>query len=178
MRSASRPTIIRWRASCWSAKTAPTNAARGRPTVRRKCCRSTQPEPRRHAGLSRLAGPLRLPRRRARRCSTRSAERRDDLCVFDPTNPPSFCTPASLNQILTEDVPIADVLAFPPAPIVAPLAHRGGGFVVHRHRLRADSFVTGPVQRGAALYSLEGRFRVLGAECHRTRRPKSVMRSS
>jgi hypothetical protein len=56
------------------------------------------------------------------------------------------------------DVPIRDVLAFPPAPIVAPLAieaadssFTGIDFVPH-------SFVGGPVQRGAALYSLEGDF--------------------
>jgi hypothetical protein len=46
----------------------------------------------------------------------------DDLCVPDPSNPPSGCTPASLNQILTEDVPIRDVLAGPPQQITAPLA--------------------------------------------------------
>ena len=82
----------------------------------------------------------------------------DDLCVFDASNPPSFCTPASLANILKFDVPIRDVLAFPPAPIVAPLAleaadssFTGIDFVPH-------SFVGGPVQRGAALYSLEGDF--------------------
>src|SRR5262249_28160749 len=45
----------------------------------------------------------------------------DDLCVFDPGNPPSFCTAASLANILKFDVPIANVLAFRPAPIVAPV---------------------------------------------------------
>jgi hypothetical protein len=82
----------------------------------------------------------------------------DDLCVFDAGNPPSFCTPASLANILKFDVPIADVLAFPPAPIVAPLAleaadssFTGIDFVPH-------SFVGGPVRPGAALYSLEGDF--------------------
>jgi hypothetical protein len=82
----------------------------------------------------------------------------DDLCVFDATNPPSFCTSASLANILKFDVPIRDVLAFAPAPIVAPLAieaadssFTGIDFVPH-------SFVGGPVQRGAALYSLEGDF--------------------
>src|SRR5215472_4397792 len=29
----------------------------------------------------------------------------DDLCVPDPTNPPSMCTPASVAKILAEDVP-------------------------------------------------------------------------
>ena len=46
----------------------------------------------------------------------------DDLCVFDASNPPSFCTQSSLAQILAEDVPAHDVLAFPPAPIVGPIA--------------------------------------------------------
>ena len=50
----------------------------------------------------------------------------DDLCVPDPANPPSMCTPASLANILSKDVPIRDVLAFPPQPITAPLATRGG----------------------------------------------------
>ena len=30
----------------------------------------------------------------------------DALCVFDASNPPSMCTPASLKRILTENVPI------------------------------------------------------------------------
>ena len=52
--------------------------------------------------------------------------RSDDLCVPSPdaTNPPSFCTPASLANILQFEVPIADVLAFPPATIVAPISPR------------------------------------------------------
>jgi hypothetical protein len=60
-----------------------------------------------------------------------------------------------VGNILKFDVPIKDVLAFPPAPIVAPLAleaadssYTGIDFVAH-------SFVGGAVQRGAALYSLE-----------------------
>src|SRR5215813_10276812 len=48
----------------------------------------------------------------------------DDLCVENPTPPPS-CTPASLADILKFDVPIADVLAFPPQPITSPLAIEG-----------------------------------------------------
>jgi glucose/arabinose dehydrogenase len=82
----------------------------------------------------------------------------DDLCVFDPTNPPSFCTPASLNQILTEDVPIADVLAFPPAPIVSPIAIEAADSSFTGIDFVPRSFVTGPVLPGAALYSLEGDF--------------------
>src|SRR5438094_5994165 len=40
----------------------------------------------------------------------------DDLCVFDPTGPHK-CTAGSLAQILSEDVPIRDVLAGPPQSI-------------------------------------------------------------
>jgi hypothetical protein len=82
----------------------------------------------------------------------------DDLCVFDATNPPSFCTPASLAQILAEDVPIADVLAFPPAPIVAPIALEAADSSFTGIDFVPKSFVTGPVLPGAALYALEGDF--------------------
>ena len=82
----------------------------------------------------------------------------DDLCVFDAGNPPSFCTPASLANILKFDVPIADVLAFPPAPIVAPLALEAADSSITGIDFVPDSFATGSVQRGAALYSLEGDF--------------------
>jgi hypothetical protein len=46
----------------------------------------------------------------------------EDLCLLGATNPRGNCTPASLAQILAEDVPIRDVLAFPPQPITSPLA--------------------------------------------------------
>src|SRR5207302_274704 len=49
----------------------------------------------------------------------------DDLCVFDTTNPPSHCTPASLAKILSEDVPIRNVLDHPPQRITAPLFLEG-----------------------------------------------------
>jgi glucose/arabinose dehydrogenase len=82
----------------------------------------------------------------------------DDLCVFDASNPPSFCTPASLADILKFDVPIAKVLEFPPAPIVAPLAIEAADSSFTGIDFAPDSFVGGPVLRGAALYSLEGDF--------------------
>jgi hypothetical protein len=82
----------------------------------------------------------------------------DDLCVFDAGNPPSFCTPASLANILKFDVPVADVLAFPPAPIVAPLALEAADSSFTGIDFVPRSFVGGSVQRGAALYSLEGDF--------------------
>jgi len=82
----------------------------------------------------------------------------DDLCVFDPNNPPSFCTPASLANILKFDVPIADVLAFPPASIVAPIALEAADSSYTGIDFAPSSFVGGPVLPGAALYSLEGDF--------------------
>ena len=82
----------------------------------------------------------------------------DDLCVPDPTNPPSFCTAASLARILDEDVPVRDVLAFPPQPITSPLAIEAADASFTGIAFVPNSFVRGPVQRGAALYSLEGDF--------------------
>jgi glucose/arabinose dehydrogenase len=82
----------------------------------------------------------------------------DDLCVFDASNPPSLCTPASLQLILTEDVPIADVLAFPPQQITSPLAIEGADSSFTGIDFVPNAFVGGPVQSGAALYSLEGDF--------------------
>jgi hypothetical protein len=82
----------------------------------------------------------------------------EDLCVFDATNPPSNCTPASLAQILSEYVPIRDVLAFPPQPITAPLAIEAAHPSFTGIDFAPRSFARGPVQEGAALYSLEGDF--------------------
>jgi hypothetical protein len=82
----------------------------------------------------------------------------DDLCVPDPTNPPSMCSPASLAAILAEDVPIRDVLASPPQEITAPLATDAADSSFTGIDFVPNSFVRGPVQPGAALYSLEGDF--------------------
>ena len=82
----------------------------------------------------------------------------DDLCVFDAGNPPSFCTPASLANILKFDVPIANVLDHPPAPIVAPIALEAADSSFTGIDFVPSSFVAGPVLPGAALYSLEGDF--------------------
>jgi len=82
----------------------------------------------------------------------------DDLCVFDAGNPPSFCTPASLANILKFDVPARNVLAFPPAPIVAPLALEAADSSFTGIDFVPRSFAKGPVLAGAALYSLEGDF--------------------
>jgi hypothetical protein len=82
----------------------------------------------------------------------------DDLCVPDPTNPPSMCTPASLTKILSADVPIADVLAGPPQQIISPLAIEAADSSFTGIDFAPKAFVAGPVKRGAALYSLEGDF--------------------
>jgi hypothetical protein len=81
----------------------------------------------------------------------------DDLCV-GANNPPSNCTPASLNQILTEDVPIRDVLDHPPQQITSPLAIEAADSSFTGIDFVPDSFARGPVARGAALYILEGDF--------------------
>jgi hypothetical protein len=82
----------------------------------------------------------------------------DDLCVPDPSNPPSMCTATSLANILKFDVPIADVLAFPPQQITSPLAIEAADSSFTGIDFVPKSFVGGPVKRGAALYSLEGDF--------------------
>jgi hypothetical protein len=81
----------------------------------------------------------------------------DDLCVFDPSGP-NKCTAASLAQILTEDVPIRDVLAGPPQPITSPLAIEAADSSFTGIDFVPRSFVGGPVAPGAALYTLEGDF--------------------
>lgn len=80
----------------------------------------------------------------------------DDLCVFDPSNPPSRCTPASLAQILSEDVPIRNVLDHPPQPITAPIAIEAADSSFTGIDFVPDSFVSAAVQSGALLYDLEG----------------------
>ncbi len=80
----------------------------------------------------------------------------DDLCVFDPGNPPSFCTPASLAEIFTNDVPIRPVLAFPPQPITAPLALEPTGVSVAGVDFVPKTFAQGVVKPGAALIARGG----------------------
>jgi hypothetical protein len=82
----------------------------------------------------------------------------DDLCVPDPTNPPSTCTPASLAQILAKDVPIQPVLARPPQEITEPLATEAADSSFTGIDFVPNSFVRAPVLPGAALYTLEGDF--------------------
>jgi hypothetical protein len=92
----------------------------------------------------------------------------DDLCVPDPNNPPSTCTPASLQKIVGnplasppipgEQVPMRDVLAGPPQQITAPLAIEAADSSFTGIDFVPNSFAVGPIQRGAALYTLEGDF--------------------
>jgi hypothetical protein len=81
----------------------------------------------------------------------------DDLCVFDPAGP-NKCTAASLAQILTEDVPVRDVLAGPPQPITSPLTIEAADSSFTAIDFVPRSFVGGPVAPGAMLYALEGDF--------------------
>jgi hypothetical protein len=81
----------------------------------------------------------------------------DDLCV-GANNPPSNCTSGSLAQILSEDVPIKDVLDHPPQQITSPLAIEAADSSFTGIDFVPDSFARGPVDRGAALYVLEGDF--------------------
>jgi hypothetical protein len=78
----------------------------------------------------------------------------DDLC----TSPPNTPFPACIPTVLAEDVPIRDVLAFPPQPITSPLAIEAADSSFTGIDFVPDSFARGPVERGAALYSLEGDF--------------------
>ncbi len=59
---------------------------------------------------------------------------------------------------MKEDVPIRDVLAGPPQPITSPLAIEAADSSFTGIDFVPDAFVGGPVQPGAALYSLEGDF--------------------
>jgi hypothetical protein len=80
----------------------------------------------------------------------------DDLCVFDATNPPSHCTAASLAKILSEDVPMRNVLDHPPQPITSPLFIEGADSSFTGVDFVPDSFTSSAVQSGALMYILEG----------------------
>jgi len=77
----------------------------------------------------------------------------DDVC------PPPFDQATCLaNLQKAGDIPIADVLASPPQQITAPLALEAADSSFTGIDFVPDAFVIGPVQPGAALYSLEGDF--------------------
>ena len=75
--------------------------------------------------------------------------------VFNPIGGPSDdnCNPPG-----PQCVPIADVLKFPPQQITAPLAIEGADLSFTGIDFVPDAFVAGPVQPGAAVYTLEGDF--------------------
>ena len=78
----------------------------------------------------------------------------DDLCQ-SPTNP---AFPACIPLVLANDVPVKPVLASPPQAITAPLALEPADVAAVGLDFVPDSFVTGPVKKGAALISREGDF--------------------
>lgn len=69
-----------------------------------------------------------------------------------------MCTPASVAQIVAEDAPMRDVLDHPPQQITFPLAIDAADSSFTGIDFVPNSFVRGPVGRGAALYTLEGDF--------------------
>lgn len=77
----------------------------------------------------------------------------DDLCPapFDQAACVAALTAAG-------DIPIRDVLSGPPQQITGPLANEGADSSFTGIDFVPDVFVIGPVQPGAALYSLEGDF--------------------
>jgi len=81
----------------------------------------------------------------------------DDLC--GPPVVASFDEASCLAALMAaNDIPIRDVLAFPPQPITSPLAIEAADSSFTGIDFVPNAFAGGPVQRGAALYSLEGDF--------------------
>jgi glucose/arabinose dehydrogenase len=88
--------------------------------------------------------------------------------VFNPTGGPGddFCNPPSVPGsfpacvpfVLASDRPVRPVLAFPPQQITAPLALEPADVAIVGLDFVPDSFVHGPVKRGAALAGREGDF--------------------
>ncbi len=76
----------------------------------------------------------------------------DDLC-------PAFNQATCLAALKAAgDIPIKDVLAFPPQQITSPLAIEAADSSFTGIDFVPNAFVHGPVHRGAALYTLEGDF--------------------
>jgi len=78
----------------------------------------------------------------------------DDLCQSPPNKPFPACIP----DVLKLDVPIANVLKFPPQSITSPLALEGADSSFTGIDFAPKSFVADPLEDGAALYTLEGDF--------------------
>src|SRR5207249_5498033 len=71
--------------------------------------------------------------------------------------------PPSLARIFAEDRPVKPLCAFPPQPSAAPRARVPADDAVVGLDFVPDSFVGGPVKRGAALAGREGDFGFSGA---------------
>jgi hypothetical protein len=80
----------------------------------------------------------------------------DDLC--SPPIPPNLPFPACIPNVLANNVPVKPVLAFPPQQITAPLALEPADVAAVGLDFVPNSFVTGPVRKGAALIAREGDF--------------------
>jgi hypothetical protein len=78
--------------------------------------------------------------------------------VFNPIGGPADDLWPDVAKIQKEDVPIRDVLDHPPQKITAPLALEAADSSFTGIDFVPNSFVREPVQRGAALYALEGDF--------------------
>ena len=84
----------------------------------------------------------------------------DDLC--NPLTPGNLAFPACIPRVTAQNppgaVPVKPVLAFPPQPVTAPLALEPADVAAVGLDFVPNSFVTGPVRRGAALIGREGDF--------------------
>src|SRR5206468_5495590 len=73
-------------------------------------------------------------------------------------SPPNPAFPACIPLVLANDVPVKPVLAAPPQPITAPLALEPADVAAVGLDFVPNTFVTGPVRKGAALVAREGDF--------------------
>jgi len=79
----------------------------------------------------------------------------DDVCPgFDPAHP----GPCVAALKAAGDIPIKDVLAFPPQQITSPLAIEAADSSFTGIDFVPNAFARGPIERGAAVYTLEGDF--------------------
>jgi len=84
----------------------------------------------------------------------------DDLC--NSLTPGNLAFPACIPRVTAQNppgaVPVKPVLAFPPQPVTAPLALEPADVAAVGLDFVPNSFVAGPVRRGAALIGREGDF--------------------
>ena len=83
--------------------------------------------------------------------------------LFNPVCGPGDDLFPDCAAILALDIPVKAVLASPPQPITAPLALEPADVAAVGLDFVPNSFVTGPVRRGAALVAREGDFGVSAA---------------